>query len=1178
MSENLRAVAAVLDRVRARWRVVQALYGTARAAAALSLVLLLALVAWLVAGRGNTPLLILAGVAIPAGLAAIVWGVRRAVRPASDRQIARLIEEQHPALEDRLASAVEFGHAENAPASPLVERLLADTAGRIAHLQPAEVIRAGVVRRAAAWAMAAGALLIATAIVVHTPAARAYGLAMVKLFPSHLRLHVVPGNVRVRAGDPLTIVATMDARHGGLAPVLEYGAGDRWRRVPMTASRDGGRFAFVFPSVTSGFHYRVAAGPAASEPYAVDVLHLPHVARIDLEYRFPAGLGLPPRREPDGGDIYAPPGTRVHVHITTDKPIAAGALTLGGGHRVPLSNTSPTVLDGDLDVEQDGSYRIALNDRDGLKNPGDTEYFIRMLAHRPPDVRILRPASDQQVTPLEEVAVDAHADAEYGIGQFDLVYSVRGGPQKVVSFSRARSSGGGVDGRVSLFLEDLHVKPGDLVSYYAQAHDATRTGAAGSARSDIFFLEVQPYEEQFTAAQSQAQGLAGGSDKSVEELAAAQKDIVVATWKLDRRNEAAGRQSAEDIQSVAKAQSALRTRVQEQIGQFNAATMRDPRQPARPGQDGLDGANDAMGKASVAMGQATSSLNGLKTSEALPHEMEALNQLLKAQAQVTQRQVTQQAAGAGSGDYRRNLDLSSLFDRELQRLQQTNYETPTTSTPPKQQAADQALDRLRDLARRQDELARQQQELANQQAKLSPEEMKRQLERLTRDQSELRRQAEEMQRELAKQQQAQSNGQQQSGQQGPSQNGGQSAGQRTGEGGESSGQMAQASKAMRDAAGELRKQNPAEASAEASRAADALRQLARRMEGGGPGADDTWRAVGDMRLQSSQLADAERQVASELRRLDQNQHGGAQSADQARDALRRIGGEKQRLADQAQQIEQGIRQLLDASRGAKGDPGRAKALASAADELGRDRLSSRMRQSADALRQEANGSGQGPADLGARAQAEQQMAQSLDRVSSALAQAGSGESPDARKMADQLSKVQQLRNELDRVQRQMDQVAQKPGQAAPSPSGSGAQGQAQSGQTGPQAGSQMTDLEKLRDDLLKTLQQTRDLLSQNEQARGAGPGGLGFTPEGQSMVLSAPGTEAFKQDFARWQSLQRHANAALEQLETSLSQKLQQQLNKDRLAAGGADRAPAAYQSLVDSYFKALAQKKPPQH
>ena len=78
------------------------------------------------------------------------------------------------------------------------------------------------------------------------------------------------------------------------------------------------------------------------------------------------------------------------------------------------------------------------------------------------------------------------------------------------------------------------------------------------------------------------------------------------------------------------------------------------------------------------------------------------------------------------------------------------------------------------------------------------------------------------------------------------------------------------------------------------------------------------------------------------------------------------------------------------------------------------------------------------------------------------------------------------------------------------------------------------------------------------------------------MTLSAPGTEAFKQDYAKWEDLRRQATQALDKVESSLSKQLQDKAAKDRLAAGVDDKAPPEYRQQVDSYFKALASKKKP--
>src|SRR5207245_11268816 len=92
-----------------------------------------------------------------------------------------------------------------------------------------------------------------------------------------------------------------------------------------------------------------------------------------------------------------------------------------------------------MKIVEDNSYRVALADREGMDNAGDTEYFIRTLEDRPPDVRILKPASDRPVTRLEEVDVEAQAEDDYGVDRLDLVYTLRG-TEHVVPLTIARRS------------------------------------------------------------------------------------------------------------------------------------------------------------------------------------------------------------------------------------------------------------------------------------------------------------------------------------------------------------------------------------------------------------------------------------------------------------------------------------------------------------------------------------------------------------------------------------------------------------------------------------------------------------------------------------------------------------------------------------------------------------------
>ena len=146
----------------------------------------------------------------------------------------------------------------------------------------------------------------------------------------------------------------------------------------------------------------------------------------------------------------------------------------------------------------------------------------------------------------------------------------------------------------------------------------------------------------------------------------------------------------------------------------------------------------------------------------------------------------------------------------------------------------------------------------------------------------------------------QQQGQQQSASKGqsgqPNQPGQNRPGQAQGQGrsGERGTQMREVSEEMRNAASELGRQDSTQASARGNRALDKLRDLEQQLQANAP--NEQRRAIGDMQLEARQLADAQRQLASELGRVGQGDSG--------KDALRRLSGEQERLAERAERLQQ----------------------------------------------------------------------------------------------------------------------------------------------------------------------------------------------------------------------------------------------------------------------------------
>jgi hypothetical protein len=1170
MGTQERDLKAALDRVRRRWGVLVLLRVTARVALAVSGVCLAAFGLWLAVGRTGLPVLFAGGVALFGALTAVAWGGWPARRRPSDRQVARFVEERCSELEDRVASAAEFASAAaESHANPLMSRMCADAVTRLRALDLDRIVSRRSIRRAAARAGVTLVVCVAAALLVSRPLGQAVNIARLYLFPAHVTIDVAPGHARIITGQRLDIRARLNGA-SGIIPSVVTGDGPARRTREMTPAADGS-YRLRVDGVTRPFTYAVTAGKATSRWYNVEVLRPGRVARVDLRYDYPTALKLAPRTERDGGDIYAPAGTRVRVTVHADKAIRSAALVMDDGSQVPLPAGHDRSRDGEIAVQEDGSYRIALVDADGLTNAGDSEYFIRTLDDRPPDVRIVEPGADRQVSPLEEVTIAARAEDDYGIAHLELVYSVRGAAEKRVALG-AKPGATVVDGAKTLYLEELGVRPGDFVTYYATARDVTRGKKSTEARSDIFFLEVKPFEEEFAMAQSQASG-GGAGNRSLHDLVRAQKDIIIATWKLDTRSRKARADgSSRDIASVARAQGELKTRAEQVAARMQPASRALRRRPAGSPVSAEEPGEQPMAKAIEAMGRAKGALDTLETTSALPHEMEALNELLKAQAEVRRHEIVRGQANGGSGSMDTgSQDLSALFDRELQRQQQTNYETPRAPQSREQVAGDETLDRLRDLARRQDESARRQQELARQRAGLSGEELKRQLERLTREQSELRQQAEELSRQLGRQPQTSPSGQ--PGQSGQS---GRSATEQ---------QMREVSREMGNAASGLRRQDLGEASARSARALERLRDLERQMRSAQPG--EGRRVLGDLQLEARQLADEQRRIAGQTGEMARQPRAG--------ETMRRLAGDKERLAERLDGIERGARDL---ARGRALGADERKRVGEVVAELGRQRLGQKMRESAAAMRKLGEPDGSGVVE--AHADTERQLARSLQGIADRLSASGGLGDAQASRLGDQLRRAREARDRLSDLAGQMERLQRQQGaQNASGASTRGAQGrggqdataQGQRGATsamgqgsgagagttgttgtagaGDEAGRQR-ELARLRQEYLRQLREANGLMGELRHERG----GAGITPEGQEMVMSAPGTEAFKQDFAGWESLRRNVDLALEQIEASLSARLQDRQARDRVQAAGEGRAPESYRRLVDEYYRSLARKR----
>src|SRR5207344_861696 len=120
----------------------------------------------------------------------------------------------------------------------------------------------------------------------------------------------------------------------------------------------------------------------------------------------------------------------------------------------------------------DGYYHVELIGPHGEKVTASPKYTIDAIEDQPPTVTFEKPRRDTTANPVEEVFVQARAQDDFGVRQLELVYSVNGGPEKTVSiYGKGAKALTEVSAGHTIYMEELGVKPGDSVAYYAKAYD-----------------------------------------------------------------------------------------------------------------------------------------------------------------------------------------------------------------------------------------------------------------------------------------------------------------------------------------------------------------------------------------------------------------------------------------------------------------------------------------------------------------------------------------------------------------------------------------------------------------------------------------------------------------------------------------------------------------------------------
>jgi hypothetical protein len=1169
----------VLETVERRWRLRTVLRGLAYLAIA-------GFALWVISGFGMDRLRFSEGavtafrVLTYGGLLAIAvrFLVLPLLRRPSSEDVALYLEEHEPELNARVLSALEAVQPDSptAGAPGLRRAVVRQALESLRNVENGARIERSRLRRASGILVGvSAATLVLLALGPRSLRTGATALAL----PTRAATEVSPYSIGVFPGDA-TIARASDQSiqaepvgfdaDGVELLMRPAGSGAEFEGLPMFPDKEG-LWELMLLDVEEDTEYFVRSGRVRSSIHTIRVADLPYVESLSMEYVFPAYTGLDPVTYEDGGDVAALAGTRVNLTIHPTLATPGGELVLGpDGSRIALSPGADGTLLGSLVVSDPGTYRVVLDGGENGLVDASPEYVIDVLTDQPPTISFTEPGRDQQVTSIEEVFLETRVQDDFGLQAVELVFQINASPEEtVIPLYRGSGSAGQAGGAAvgsagegrdvvsshTLYLEEYELEPGDLVTYWARARDG-RPADDSEVTSDLYFLSIRPFRTDVTQAEGggQPQGGGGGGGEQ-QSLVRMQRDVVVGTFNLQRDGEDL------DPEVLTAGYETLRAS-QEQV-RSGAETMVGMMGQGLPGGRGLA---EIVRAAVVDMEQAEAALSEGRLADALPPETRALRALQQVFEALDEIQVQQGGqgggGGGGGGEQQEILDQLGLDASEMR----SQYESVQRGERQLQdEAIDETLERLKELARRQEQEAERQRRLGGQAGSSGSGDRQRQLAEETEG---LARELERLSRETGNR------------------------------------EMAETARQLRDAAEDMRRSatRPGDPGAGAEEAADRLDQARRQLE-------DTRGSrleqdAGDALRRAQELEARQERMTEDVAGLDDLSSSGLRE-----ERLQRLEEEKEVLHGDIEALERDLDRL--AARGQQEQPAVARELAGAAEGIRDDKLKEKVQYSEALIRQQSGRSA---------ARFEEEIAGDLQNLRRRLEGAMGSFTESASERADQaLEDTRSLVQGLESMERQtreglepgqpdalgpegsegqQGQGGQQGDQGQPNEQGQGGQRgeqpggqQGQAGQQGqggnPQAGAQggqtgrtggpmgggRGDGEPLTEEEIRQMRgEARQRANQAQELRD--------DLEGQGLDTEA--LDALIRDLQALDSQRAYDDqAALQELQASIVDEarrfeyaLRRALQRDAEGAPGLrgnEAVPSEYRRLVEEYFRALS-------
>lgn len=513
-------------------------------------------------------------------------------------QVAREIDRHFPHFKNRLEAALEFVR------NPLKREIYSAELIEAAVCQASELVKddwkvrslvsrvlKGERKKVRIEGYAASVLLV---VLLSFSIADPFGLYQVFQNYCHpvdllrrervFRIFVHPGNITILRGDSVQIRAVGTIHRPEDMVVHFWQAGRGKEAQAMTYRQDQFEYNHTFQRVENDLSYYVEQETARTDTFRVQVTNNPFVTELVFHYDYPAYTALPRYETARDKAIQALRGTRVALSGRSSNPLVRAEIVLEPDSVRPAAISGERNFSDTLYLQNDGGYRIRLEDCWGLANSDTLVYPITVIPDELPAIVLRFPGPEAQVDERMKQPLLFEVADDFGVSRVELHFQKQdpagqSSPptrRTIASWKKARAY---VMDQYVWDLKQLRLLPEDVVTYRLFVFDNDRVSGPKSVSTPEYRIRFPSLEDIFDQEQqrqeeivSNIQQLGEKGEKlreQVRQMSEAIERGQKVEWEEGRKLDQAVREQVEMLEQVRR----LAKELQESIEQMERGNL-----------------------------------------------------------------------------------------------------------------------------------------------------------------------------------------------------------------------------------------------------------------------------------------------------------------------------------------------------------------------------------------------------------------------------------------------------------------------------------------------------------------------------------------------------------------------------------------------------------------------------